>query len=816
MDYGRKYALFSIAFVILLITLFSVYGMATSDVDSKLGPTLSLLVARNERSIENTGKPLNLAPYGTMIGVYSDHNPVVNRITIHKDHKTSYKYKVPEGAQAYRLGMLVKTTSPSLLEAKGVYVGTVAGNIVTARATLNQLREFIRLPSVNYAVASKRVNLNLNVSVPAVGGDQLHQSNPTLTGKGVLVGDVDTGIDYNHKDFRVEKNPGDGVKEETSRILYIWDQTGTEPPSPASYSYKSAPPLFGYGEEYTNQQIEQDIRNGNGPFSGAVTESDVEGHGTHVAGIMAGDGSSNPDPSQYPTYKGMAADSRIVMVKTTLSTSDIIDGVNYIFQKAANRGEPAVVNLSLGSHYGPHDGTSLFCRALSELSKEGHIIVVSAGNEGNSFIHANDTLAPGEDATVKFNIQSSSSRLSGAATINTWYPRDCQFKVTVTSPDGEVSKSVPSGEKLNVDTNEGTIYIDNASGGVNPQNGDKQLEVELLGPGYGSSHDITPGTWEMTFSAPEGTPGGRFDSWFYHHADGESFLPPLANNRMTVGVPGVAQEVITVGAYITKTSWTTITGNEVGYVGMSPATKGNIAPFSSRGPTRDGRPKPDLSAPGMGIGSTLAGANAQDLQYNDPSYYTSIVLEDGKHRIMQGTSMSAPHVAGMVALLLQEDPSLTPAEAKQQLKQTAVADQYTDVGYDPRTGTFTRSTGPVLNYTWGAGKLNADQAARSLALGIPGAGNKPRVVIGPNPAGVGNNQAYVHYTLPPDTDKVHLRVYNVADRLVFDTDLDPADNTYTWNLTNNRGEPLANGYYIYVITADGVRSDLGHLMIERK
>jgi len=817
----------------LIILGLGINGFGAGQPTSKLDPTLRRLVKKNNQSLEENGEPLNLGPYADRLEVYTDRKPVqVEKKAVTQDNgTTTYEYRVPEGAKGYRLGVLIDARSSALVESKRVQVRTVAGDVMTATASLEQIERLARLKSVNYIEASKRVKLHLNDSVPLVGAEKLHKESPVLRGKGIIVGDVDSGIDYDHKDFRIDKNK-DG-DEESSRIEYIWDQVGNEDnggpgPSPTS---------FGYGTEYTEEEIERDIKNNKGPSSGEVREADFIGHGTHVSGIMASDGSSNPNPSEYHNYIGMAPNSDIIMVKTKWTTTSIIDGVNYIFQKAENQGKPAVVNLSLGSHYGPHDGTSLFARAMDNLSGPGEIIVASAGNEGSSFIHGNDTVSPGSSSTFTFYVAPpEEGKVTGAAAINTWYPGESEFAATISSPNGEIL-TVPSGTQTSSLTTDGAILVDNASSGKNPRNGDKQLDVMLLGSANRSPNDITFGEWSIKISAPSGTAGGRFDSWYYHVSTGGMLSPPFGNNRMTVGIPGVAKGVITVGAEMTKTRWAGADGEEYGYSYYDPSDEGNIASFSSWGPTRDGRLKPEITAPGMGIASTLSRSYGVVLE--DEGRYDVLVTRDEQHVIMQGTSMSAPMVSGQVALMLQQDSDLSPSEVESRLINTANTDQYTSVGYDPgnprfmpgsfdsntsssdlfssneflTAGQFDRNVGPTANNTWGHGKLDSAQASRTF--GFPSDQlDEFKVKFGPNPAPA-SEQVHLYYQLPGN-DSGTLKVFNASGRQVYSASLPSGQNVHHWSLKNKQGEPLANGIYIYVVTAGDRTSDIGKLMIERR
>ncbi|MGB9590421.1 MAG: S8 family serine peptidase, partial [Candidatus Hydrothermia bacterium] len=154
-----------------------------------------------------------------------------------------------------------------------------------------------------------------------------------LTGRGVIAGLVDSGIDWDHPDF--------GPSTSESRIIRIWDQTLV--PTGGEQS----PPEFGYGVEYDSLDV----------ISGTPRSVDDMGHGTHVAGTMAGDGSGTNGLEASGRYAGLAPEAYIISVKTTWLDADVVDGVDYIFRRADAMGLPCVINLSLGSHYGPHDGT---------------------------------------------------------------------------------------------------------------------------------------------------------------------------------------------------------------------------------------------------------------------------------------------------------------------------------------------------------------------------------------------------------------------------------------------------------------------------
>ena len=590
---------------------------------AKVDPVVRMLLARNEQSLRETGQPLNLTLFADIVGVYAGDQPVT------EGPRTAGKAIVDE-IRADRLGILVDIDGAAeKLEQAGAEVGTVAGDIVTARVTLAQLEAIAALPDVDYIAASYRrqpladappiwadsayVHPNLEVSVPETGADVCHTEGND--GTGVTVGVVDTGLDTAHGDF-------------TGRI--------------------------------------------GGCYSGGP---DTNGHGTHVTGIAAGDGSSSA-----AGYVGMAPDADICAWQTDFSDDDIIDAVSWIFTQAG--ASPAVVNLSLGGHAGPHDGTSLLVQGLEALLGPGKVIVASAGNEGDMAIHAGGDVPAGGSIDITFDFPPPGSPGPGITwpefgsdIFDYWYDGGANVCLTVISPNGYSVGPVCTGDSTGIITLDGCVVIDNASTGLAP-NGDNELVSAVDGTLWGCPYDMAAGTWTYRFGAAG---GARIDGWAIMLA--QEFNPPYGDTNMTVGIPGTANEIITVASHVTKNCWDSIDGNTYCYPVLP--TIGDISPFSSKGPTRDGRQKPDISAPGQGIMSAMSAAMS-------PAAPVELIDPDGVHWLIQGTSMSSPHVAGAVALLLEGSPALTPAAAKTALQSSALLDSF---------------TGPTPNNTWGAGKL---------------------------------------------------------------------------------------------------------------
>ncbi|HHE47470.1 MAG TPA: hypothetical protein ENL11_00745, partial [Candidatus Acetothermia bacterium] len=248
-------------------------------------------------------------------------------------------------ASGEEVHVIVRTQTPGAAwNLPGFSPSGVFQDFATGTVKLEELLSLSDQPEVVYLEAARRLSPSLDVSVPEVGAPSVWAGASGTRGGGTLIGIVDSGIDPLHPDFRVDRD-GDGF-EEGSRILFLWDQT-----LPADGS--ALPYHFNYGRVYTQPELEAQI-------AARYTEStDTMGHGTHVAGIAAGDGSSST-----AGYVGVAPEANLIVVKTTFYDTSVIDGIAFVFNRAKELRLPCVVNLSLGGHAGPHDGTSLFEQAI--------------------------------------------------------------------------------------------------------------------------------------------------------------------------------------------------------------------------------------------------------------------------------------------------------------------------------------------------------------------------------------------------------------------------------------------------------------------
>lgn len=298
---------------------------------------------------------------------------------------------------------------------------------------------------VRYVEASTRLRPHCDLAhrstglLPKTGGFNRQVSQ---TGQGVLVGVVDTGIDVTHPAFRTAGQ---------TRIVNYRDQRT--------------------GAEFTAQQIDA------GAADGSI---DTIGHGTHVAGIAAGNGAGSPNGE----WAGVAPDADLAIVRTSFESSDIALGVSHIFAIADARSQPCVVNLSLGGHAGGHDGTTVMERAIDQLSGPGKIVIVSAGNEGRDNTHAT-TLLPNEpDArwvanfTIKAQVFATDSgpQQFGLAFVQVWSQREDSINITLRSPNGELFTVPDEGD---VETDRSLFFVQ-ASHRRHPYSGDDVTSFTII------------------------------------------------------------------------------------------------------------------------------------------------------------------------------------------------------------------------------------------------------------------------------------------------------------------------------------------------
>lgn len=660
------------------------------------------------------------------------------------------------------------TVSRADLEARGLIVGTVAGDVITATMPMSLLPELLALEGVERVSAAAPVEKALNVSAYEMDADELWKGIPpsyptgSLTGRNVIVGIVDTGVDPRVSDFKTTANK--------TRFRSIWDQLWSGMP----------PTGYAYGVEYSAAQID----------AGSITDyHDYDSHGTHIAGIAAGNGLSTGNGQAAYRYVGIAPQSNIIAVKAYMLESQIVDAVNYVFQKAA--GTPAVVNLSLSVNWGGHDGTYAFDRALSALTGPGKIITAAAGNKGLENGHARYDLAAGASTDATINIPTYTPSLSQHEmfAFEGWHDATAAFDIKLITPTGITSATIaPGTESGYVVTADGTISIKNAM--VTNALGAKQIVVYVS---YGTTGTPRPtsGTWKINIKRRSGTTSGTSHWWLVQSILGTTTLPAFTgagiDTASTVTSPATADSVISTGAYTTKVQWSNLSGSTSKYPYSPPLYR--LSDFTSRGPRRDGVQRPDLMAPGYGVMSS------KSTDGNISSVFTDL---DGVHFMNKGTSVANAHTTGAIALLLEQYPTLTPSGVRSILRTRARSDSY---------------TGAVPNGKWGYGKLDLSTGATTgvndgVALGLAFRN------VFPNPS---RNDASFEFEVSSvalaqgAATPVSVRIFDVRGREVATVQgaATPGVQRLAWNGRNAAGQEAAPGVYFARLT-------VGSTQLQRK
>ncbi|WP_155747396.1 S8 family peptidase [Scytonema sp. UIC 10036] len=521
--------------------------------------------------------------------------------------------------------------------------------VVSGKVTLDTLKRLSESEFVDRVEASSPYEKQLDLSLQAIDVISVHQDNPPLKGRGVIIGIIDTGIDYTHDSFR--------NRDGTSRILYLWNQK-------AGQDTQNRVP---YGREYIQDELNAALSTSNP--SSVVNCLDEDGHGTHVAGIATAN-----DYGSQSTYIGVAPEADLIVVALQFDGGDfgnstkVFDAFNYIILRAKMERKPVSINLSLGELIKRRAGETILERSLNQvfLREPNVVVVCAAGNEQEKCLHAGGQMAQGTTKTLKFEISENQSY----AFIYVCYDDLDRMSVALQPPSGNSLGFVTPTEEYEYFQTLANNYVVIK---YESKGGDVLAAIVLSSPN--SASYLESGTWTLEIRGDNIQVGG-YHVWI----DGDEqlrFLPSCADETCTVVIPGTAKRVITVGSYVTRPD------------PRHPDSRpGDISSFSSRGPTHYGLQKPEIVAPGENIVSTRSSSPLSRLSC--PAYHHYL-----KHTLMKGTSMASPHVTGAAALILSIRNDLTCEQVKQILIATAQRNE---------------STSNTPDDTWGYGKLNIKAA----------------------------------------------------------------------------------------------------------
>jgi len=621
-------------------------------------------------------------------------------IKLSKENNSIWKekysiYKIDNKEYLSLIGTKNSSLNSDKLKENGILVGKAIDNIVNIKIPINKLESAFQIEGFDYLSLSNKFNINLERGVKDIRADSVNLGiglPQGYVGKNVYIGITDWGFDYTSPMFY------DSTLSQT-RIVAAWDQFKTSGPRPSDYNYgteyNSATSLLAAGSDTSNI------------YSYGT-------HGTHVAGICAGSGAGTVN-------KGVAYDANLLFVTFLVDEAAVLDAWQWMYDKATADGKRLVINMSWGLyHFGTLDGTSSLSQAITAFSNLGVVFVNSGGNNGNVNFHIkkeynNDVLK----SEIKFYSYSANPNMWGQS-IHSWGMLGHNFEngIIVTNSSGTVLVESPY-----YATNTTTSYIDTflvtgldtifyniTADEFHPMNNKPQMRLRVKNTNTslkvllkstaetGTVHhwNVTEltnnvGNWGMDFSfSGAGTTSG--------------------DNNNGISEPSCSDDVISVAAYASQ--YTTGGGSTAG---------GAIATFSSIGPRYDGVMKPDIAAPGVNIASSVSSfttntfSSVANVPFNGRTYHFAR---------FSGTSMASPMVAGVVALILEANPYLSPLQIKTIIKETARQDNFT--GVIPSEG----------SPKWGAGKINA-YAAVKLALNTVGVieiNQKETFTIYPNPA----------------------------------------------------------------------------------
>ena len=416
------------------------------------------------------------------------------------------------------------------------------------------------LPQVEYIEKPKRLFFAVNqakaascitqVQIPGSG------DHTDLSGQGVIVAVIDSGIDYFHEDFRRENG--------RTRILELWDQE--------------------LGQIFSREKLNEALEEGSREQAFQMVPSrDLSGHGTAVAGIAAGNGRESGG-----RYRGVAYESDLLVVKLGNResggfprTTELMRALNYVVQYAAERARPVAVNLSIGNSYGSHEGNSLLETFINTASNFGRtVLVTGTGNEGVRGGHASGNLKERESQEIELSVSSYETGFS----VQLWKSYVDEFQISLVTPSGTVLGPLPPITGPTTWNYEGTrilVYY----GEPAPYSSAQEIYFDFIP--YEDTY-VSSGIWRFRLN-PQRLRQGSYDLWLPSAAvlnPATAFLRP--SPEITLTIPSTSSMILSVGAY--------------------DSFRNTYADFSGRGFTRvTNQIKPDLSAPGVSIMAPKAG-----------------------------------------------------------------------------------------------------------------------------------------------------------------------------------------------------------------
>lgn len=462
------------------------------------------------------------------------------------------------------------------------------GDIVTAKVSLSELEQIQKSPVIVTLSSTQPLKLMLRDTLQEIGIPPIH-SPETNEGNGVIIGIIDRGCDFVHSNFR----NSDG----TTRLLSLMTQK-------VNFNDEHTEEVV-----YTAKQINAALQNPD-PYRSLGYDPGYGSHGTHVMDIAAGNGLADMSPGVSPKADLIFVEPDYSDIKNGemgyLGDSlNLLNAVKYIFDTARN--SPCVINISLGTNGGPHDGTSLFEQGIDGLvmEKSNRAVVLAAGNAFDDNVHASGTVKEGSFTDLQWAI------LEGDTTANElelWYSGKEEFRVELLNGDNQSLFNIGLGEKADLPG----FFATHIKG----NNGDHQAMI------FGAPSSF--GNWTVRIHGLK-VVDGTFHAWIERDDNNrakqqlfnQSHFQTSVDNSYTLNSICCGQKSIAVGSYSAKNNSLAISN------------------FSAAGPTRDCRHKPEISAPGQSVAAAHSRMKSEA-------------------KVSSGTSMAAPVITGVIALMLAE------------------------------------------------------------------------------------------------------------------------------------------------------------------
>ena len=457
---------------------------------------------------------------------------------------------------------LIVRYSGSLDEIRALGAGVVELQneyaIITIREDLiNRLTDF---PQIEFVEKPKRLFFAVENEKRASCIPPVQRPPLNLTGRGVLVGVIDSGIDYANPVFR----NADG----TTRIRNLWDQSLSENP----------PEGYLIGTEFSSDQINEALRQPTIEQRRQIVPSqDTSGHGTAVAGVAAGNSEE---------YRGVAYESDLIVVKLGLPrlngfprTAELMQAIDYVIRKALEYEQPIAINLSFGNTYGAHDGNSLLEQFIQDAANRWkNVICIGTGNEGNTAGHVSGILTENEQVEIELAVQENETGLN----VQIWKAYYDLVDILLEAPSGVrigPIQEILGSQRFRIGETEILLYY----GEPSPYTIDQEIYIDFLP----RTDYITSGIWKIIL-VPREIISGNYALWLPSESvlnKGTAFLFPSVQGTLTI--PSTAFRTIGVGAYNSATM--------------------TYADFSGRG--SGARIKPDLVAPGVNVRAPIPGGS---------------------------------------------------------------------------------------------------------------------------------------------------------------------------------------------------------------